>query len=296
MDLVSAIKKRRSVRRYDGNFVPQRIIGQVTDAGRRAVPLHPEIDVRWHVVWDGATLAPHLEGISGTYGMVASAPHYVLAISQERTGYLEDLGFRMEQMILTATGMGLGTCWIAGTFTEADLRPLVPDLGARERIVALTPLGYADESAAARMARRLLTWSTSRPGKRKPLAEIVSQYIWTLPWMGEDEALNEILELARLAPSRENAQPWHLVVDDQRIVATVDLETQEETARADKSYYRLDGGIAMCHLWVGTQAAGWTSQWHVLEAAGRKMLRDRYAIPDEHAILGILPRPTSSGG
>ena len=59
--------------------------------------------------------------------------------------------------------------------------------------------------------------------------------------------------------------------------------------REAKPYCRLDGGIAMCHFYLAAQAEGWQGKWRVPEAAESKMLRDRYAIPRSHDVLGVYP-------
>jgi nitroreductase len=193
----------------------------------------------------------------------------------------------MEQLILAATAMGLGTCWIGSIFDEKRLRTLIPDLEMDERIVALTPLGYPDTSEGAEIARQLVRWGTDYLGNRKPLFEIASQYIWSVPWMGEDEAMNEILARTRLAPSWNNTQPWHFVIDDHQVIATVDHTPQQGNLHEGKPYYRLDGGIAMCHFYLAAQAVGLKGSWRIPEAAEAKMLRDRYSIPRNYDILSV---------
>lgn len=291
MDPLTVISKRHSVRRYTGAAVPKQIVQQVVDAGKGAVSLYPEIGVRWYVVWDGRIITRALGGQAGVHGMFTLAPHYILAVSQERPGYMENLGFRMEQLVLAATALDLGTCWIGGLFTEARLAAFAPDLARDERIVALTPLGYADTSPVTRMAHQVARWASDRSGERKPLPETVSLDTWTVSWTGEDPVLNQILEQVRLAPSWANTQPWHLVVDDQQVVAAVDHTPQQGNLREDKPYYRLDGGIAMCHFYLAAQAAGWPGMWSIPGPEEQLALRRRYAIPAEYDILGAFPLP-----
>jgi nitroreductase len=289
MDLVSAIQNRHSVRRYKNRSVPQGIVQQVIAAGRNAVPLRSEIGVRWYVAWNGQVIAQCLSGLSGVYNMFTSAPHYIIAVSQERPGFMENLGFCMEQLILTATALRLGTCWIGGMFSEKELHEFVPDLDKDERIVAITPLGYADTSQGARMARQLHRWGTDHLGNRRALHETVSHDIWDVPWTFHDETLTQLFELTRLAPSWANTQPWHFVVDDQRLIALVNHVPQRGNIREGKPYYRLDGGIAMCHFYLGAQAVGWPGSWEIPEPTEREQLRVRYRIPDEYDILGLYP-------
>jgi nitroreductase len=203
---------------------------------------------------------------------------------------MENLGFRMEQMILAATALGLGTCWIGSLFIEDDLCEFVPDMGKGERIIAISPLGHADTSAGARIARRLYRWRMDRVGKRKPLSEIVSRDIWAVPWTDKDETLNRILNLARLAPSWENTQPWHFIVDDECIVAMTNHVPQKGNVREGKPYYRLDVGIAMSHIYLGARAMGWPGRWAIPQPGDRAQIRARHVVPDEYDILGTFPR------
>jgi nitroreductase len=310
MDLVAAIEKRHSIRRYDGRRVPEATVRQVVTVGRNALPLRPEIGIRWYIVWEGSVLARRLTGRAGVYGMFTSAPHYLIAVSQERRGFMENLGFCMEQLILAAAVLGLGTCWVGSMFTEEGLRDLVPDLEADERIVALTPLGYGDESPTTQIARRLLRWDSEYQGARKPLHELVSQDIWATPWTprpGEEDAvLARIFELTRLAPSWANTQPWHFVVNDRQVIATVNHVPQKGNVREGKPYYRLDGGIAMCHFTIAALEAGWRpgqsaestprarsphaqkAHWRIPRRAEVAQLRFRYRIPAEYDILGVF--------
>jgi nitroreductase len=302
-EYVKAIEERTSVRKYEKRPVDQALVRQVVAAGNSALTLRPEIAIRWYVVWDGRVLSRALDGLAGVYGMLTSAPHYVIAVSEGKPGYMENLGFCMEQLILTATALGLGTCWIGGMFTERKLRQFAPDLGSGERIVALTPLGYPDRSTAARMARQLMRWGSESQGKRKPLSEIVSQDIWTVPWSdslgAQGTALGRILSLTRMAPSWANTQPWHFIVDGRQVIATVDSRPQKGNLREGKSYCRLDGGIAMCHFYLASLAEHWSGEWTpIAEDAQQEdtpniaQMRARYGIPDHYALLGTYYRRT----
>jgi nitroreductase len=263
------------------------MIDEIIKVGKNAPRLRPEIEIRWYIVWNGNMLSQSLEGHAGVYGMFTTAPHYIIAVSQEKNGYMENLGFCMEHLILAATAIGLGTCWVGSIFDEARLRVFIPDLETDERIVALTPLGYADLSHGAQIARQLVRWGTDRLGNRKPLSEIASQHIWSVPWTNENEIMNDILARTRLSPSWNNTQPWHFVIDDHQVIATVNHTPQQGNLRVGKPYYRLDGGIAMCHFYLAAQVAGWQDIWRIPEAAEAKMLRDRYSIPRDHDILGV---------
>jgi nitroreductase len=77
--------------------------------------------------------------------------------------WMVDVAIAMQNMILTATELGLGTCWIADFDEEATRKALKLPSGIR--VVAMTPLGYPTEE--------------KRPVRnRKPLTEIVHYELW----------------------------------------------------------------------------------------------------------------------
>ncbi len=82
------------------------------------------------------------KGLIGRYGRVNGAPHYIAFIGnvdearmQEATGYMG------EGIVLEATALGLGTCWVGGFFrADAVRRDLA--LAENERVLSITPVGY----------------------------------------------------------------------------------------------------------------------------------------------------------
>jgi nitroreductase len=62
--------------------------------------------------------------------------------------YTVDLSIAMSFMVLEAYEQGIGTCWL-GHFDEEKVKKLL-GIPKKIRVVAMTPLGYADEEPAAR--------------------------------------------------------------------------------------------------------------------------------------------------
>lgn len=87
--------------------------------------------------------------------------------------YSVDLAIAMEHLILAATDVGLGTCWIA-EYNETKLKELLR-IPNRIKVVAITPLGYATEKPGfADKTRKLFSGGK----KRKSLSEIVKYDQW----------------------------------------------------------------------------------------------------------------------
>jgi nitroreductase len=62
-----------------------------------------------------------------------------------------DLGISMEHMVLKATEMGLGTCWI-GWFKERKIKKIL-NIPKGWRVIALLTLGYPQEESTGQTPR-----------------------------------------------------------------------------------------------------------------------------------------------
>jgi nitroreductase len=67
--------------------------------------------------------------------------------------YLLDIGIAGEHMVLTATELGLGTCWI-GWFRAKAIKDIL-NIPKRWKVVALLTLGYPREEGAPKPRTRL---------------------------------------------------------------------------------------------------------------------------------------------
>jgi hypothetical protein len=193
------------------------------------------------------------KGIVGSYGEIKNAPHLAAIIGdvsilevQEAAGYLG------EGIILQATSMGLHTCWIGGFFRPKVLEQSV-EIGEKEKILAITPIGYGVNKKSTR--DRVMSLAI-RSHRRKPLEKLLTQSESTLsPWM------KQALDAARLAPSAANRQPWRFAVDSESII----ISTSKGNSYSGISK-RLDCGIAMLHLELGARAYGVRGRWELLSA------------------------------
>ena len=196
-----------------------------------------------------------------------------------------NMGFRMEQMILYATQLGLGTCWIGGMFSEKRISEFMGSAKG-ERIIALTPLGYPDMSLLGKAAHDVIELGAMNFGRRKALREIAFAVAWGVPLQSDDAKLIEALECARLAPSWANTQPWRFLVCKGEVLAVADAKGRYNSIRGGKHYYRLDVGIAMAHFFLSAREMGWDGRWHVTEFDPIKIAKE-HAIPEGYEVLGI---------
>lgn len=153
MDLMDAIKTRRSIRRYKPTPVPENLLKDVLNAARLAPSADNAQPWRIIVVMD-EQVKLKLAAASNGQKFIAQAPVVLVACGipdeafQTAGGYMSshviDVSIAIDHLTLAAHAVGLGTCWIAW-FKEDKVREI---LGVPEdvRVVALTPLGYPDEA------------------------------------------------------------------------------------------------------------------------------------------------------
>ncbi len=62
----------------------------------------------------------HFDGLKKSYGLFSGVRHY-LALVGNKTDMLtvEKLGYYGELLVLHATALGLGTCWVGGTYDDS---------------------------------------------------------------------------------------------------------------------------------------------------------------------------------
>lgn len=285
MSIRSNIRKRISVRHYESRHVSEEPLQAVMSSGETSVALDDSIRIRFHLIKEGRLVAEQMTFFTGRRWLFGSAPHFIIATSEEKPLFMLNMGFRMEQMILFATQQGLGTCWVGGLFTEERISDLL-GLEEGERVIALTPVGYPDTSFYGRMTHDVFELGAMNRGRRKPLEQIVFGFYWGSPLDTGDSELLEVLECARLAPSWANTQPWRFLVSESEVIAVAEAKGRYSSVRDGKHYYRLDVGIAMAHFFLVAREIGWRGNWQVTGFDPAQVAKE-HAIPEGYQVLGI---------
>lgn len=159
MELSQVINSRRSVRQYKSQPVEDEKIREIIEAGRRAPTArnsqnwycillrNPQIISRLNEAFakqQWITRAPAIMVVCGTNNRTMMCGQAANPI---------DCSIALTLMMLKATELGLGTCWL-GMFDAGKIRELL-DIPAADMIVAVTPLGYADEEPQERPRKDL---------------------------------------------------------------------------------------------------------------------------------------------
>lgn len=170
MDFQELIKKRYSVRAYKSDPVEEEKLQQVLDAARLA-PTAANRQPFQFIVIHTAGREAELRRIYRAEWF-CKAPMVICACSvpsqawsrMDDKNYGEvDVTIAMDHLILAATELGLGTCWIAAFDPEATREIL--GLPKEVEPVVFTPLGYpADQPGTKR---------------RKALSEVIQYEHWS---------------------------------------------------------------------------------------------------------------------
>ena len=170
MDVMDAIKTRKSVRSYLDRPVEDEKLNAVLEAARLAPSASNRQEWRFVVVREPETRLK-LSAAAGGQSFVGDAPVLIVACAETdghvmRCGqlcYPIDVAIALDHMSLAAVELGLGCCWI-GLFDEKKVKEIlhIPD---EIRVVELMPLGYPSDPAAINK-------------KRFPLDRIVKYEHW----------------------------------------------------------------------------------------------------------------------
>lgn len=162
MDVSEAISKRRSIRTYKKQDLPQGTVEELLEAARWA-PSAGNVQP-WEFVVASAQRSKQALS-EAAYGQIVLQEASVVIVvcadekyaeetynERGKTLYcIQDTAAAIENILLTACSMGLGSCWI-GAFKENEICKII-NAPAGVRPVALIPIGYPNETPPARDRR-----------------------------------------------------------------------------------------------------------------------------------------------
>ncbi|HLD30500.1 MAG TPA: nitroreductase family protein [bacterium] len=195
-----------------------------------------------------------------TCGVIKGARYFISGTLKKTERAEEDFGYAMEKNILFATGLGLGTCWLGGTFSRSRFADLT-GLAEGDFIPAVTPVGYP--AGKRTLLDRAIAFSASSR-KRKPRDKIFFFGDISRP-LSENSAgaYSGALECVRLAPSASNRQPWRVIKETGAPVFHFFLRRMPlyGSLVPGVDLQRLDMGIAMCHFELSAEESGLCGKW-----------------------------------
>ena len=200
----------------------------------------------------------------GTYGFIKGATGFIVGAVARAPKDHEDYGYLLEQIILFATGLGLGTCWLGGTFTRSTFVRRFGGLRRGETMPAVVSIGRIGDNGTERIRER------KEGSRRLPGEELFFDGGFGVPLdTGAVGAYAEALEAVRMAPSATNKQPWRLVRDGAqwhfflRRYKHYGRRTLLFTVLRIADLQRVDLGIAMSHFGLVAREHGLQGGWVV---------------------------------
>lgn len=257
--ITQVIRERTSIRSYNNqpldSSVPDKVIHCLNESKGPFC-----IDTRFKLV--NANI-DHIDSNLklGTYGVIKGTSWFIASAVKNAPNNLLELGYILEKGILYATSLGLGTCWLGGTFNKGAFAKIM-ELKEDEILPIITPIGYSSESR--RLVDSLIRFHAGSKN-RKPWSEIFFNNNFSKPLTESDAAEYSIpLEMVRLAPSASNKQPWRIVKSGNNYNFYI-----EHTKGYGKTFsydmQMVDIGIALCHFELTALELGLVGNWQHLK-------------------------------
>jgi len=161
MDAIEVMRKRRTVRRYTGAPVPRADLETIVDCGRLAASGRNAQPWDFIVITDRAMITRLkivADWIDGAGAVIA------VVMDPSSRWWVEDGAAAVQNMLLAATALGYGACWLEGyTLRREDELKIMLRVPAEKRLMTLVPVGVPAE------------WPTK---EKKTLAEVIHWETW----------------------------------------------------------------------------------------------------------------------
>ena len=164
MDVLEAIKRRRSIRAFKEQPISDEEISKLVDAARWA-PSAGNIQPWEFVIVRDQKIKHGLATAALDQTFIEEAPVVIVICANQMLsarGYgsrgvnlycLQDTAAATQNLLLAAYALGLATCWV-GAFEEEEARRIL-NIPRGVRPVAIIPVGHAAEKPLVRLKRPL---------------------------------------------------------------------------------------------------------------------------------------------
>jgi len=224
MNKIEAIDERKSRRLYLTVPIEASLISILQDQIRK---FNLESGLSIQFIEDGSKA---FSSFRKTYGLFSGVKSLIALVGPKSDPNLkEKAGYYGEMLILEATILGLGTCWVGGTFdTQSDILKLTD----QEALICVIPVGYVEAmSFKEKMVHQMVA------GKSKSIEQLLNSDS-KLP-----DLFNDGLKAVQKAPSAANRQPVRFEYGKGVLTALTE---------DDGKFNLVDLGIVKAHFEVAT--------------------------------------------
>ncbi len=262
--ITDIIRSRYSCRGYQNRPISDDTLTELlTYINQNSIgPLGTKSRVHFGQIQSGLSILRMLN----TYGFIKGTEEFLVGATTKKDDQfqVEEFGYVVEKIILKATELGLGTCWMGGTFRKSVFSKLV-ELKEDESLPAVIAIGYPKDKKRRtdKMIRKAAGSDHRRPWDRL----FYSHNFETPLTLDAAGIFSTALEMVRLAPSASNKQPWKLIKDGNRIHfylrRTKGYKDQPILVRTGKEgdLQRIDIGIAMSHFELTMNENEFSGTW-----------------------------------
>ena len=213
-DFYDAVFKRKSIRKFDPSPLDSKILADIARQLKNIIPMYPYIETEISIV------SPNdVKGL-----IQVKSPHYIVAFSEVKEGYLTNMGFILQQMDLFFSANGIGCCWQGWPRPTKELRN-----NRNLEFIIVLAFGLPKEKLHREYIHEF---------NRKSLGQVT-----------DTEGFDVLIEPARLAPSP--SQPWFFTGEGQHInLCCIKTSGIKAMIKSVNRLTRIEMGIAACHLWI----------------------------------------------
>ena len=219
MDIFEAMKTRHSVRVYFEEKIADAIAEKLfedIETSNGESGLRIQLFLNEPEAFHG--------GMMARYGSFRNANNYIAMVGKKNPGLDETCGYYGEKIVLTATQLGLGSCWVGISYSKGKCKAQIAE---DEKLVIVVALGNTAKEGV--------------PHKTKTIEQI-SRVNGEMPdWFRRG------MEAVQLAPTALNQQKFLFTLDQDTVRAKAGLGF----------YAKVDLGIAKCHFELGAGTDGW---------------------------------------
>lgn len=182
MDLMQAVKERRSVRKYVDKSISEEIKTSLTQIIGEC---NEEGGLNIQAVFDEAKA---FDCFMARYGKFSGVKNYIVLAGEK--GKDEQIGYYGEKLVIFMQSLGLNSCWVALTYKKVKE---AYSLNKGEKVYCVLAFGYGENSGATH--------------KVKPIEKVAS--VENAP-----EWFVKGVECALLAPTAMNQQKFYFSVEN----------------------------------------------------------------------------------
>lgn len=274
MTFLSIVKNRKSIKEYEKRILNPGEIKIFENFLTRIRALQNNIGIKFAFIEDGWGKEGILRNRVGYMGDLVLAPNYIALLSEIKEGYLLNTAYVLEQLVLKAIELGIGSCWL---LVEKDADKLKKELAidAQEKLIAMLALGYP-KTHAHHIEENEYSYID--------INDFIFRNEWGKPIcykelkaMGIEKAVHRL----GLVPSWANLQSRRLIIHNYQIILTVGGKD------VNKKHLLLDAGIMMLYMENAFKEAGLLPRWSIYKEELDGDFSE-YNIPSEYQIIGTL--------